>query len=169
MTYIGRILFGLLVVLLSPIALAATATGTLSVTASVANSCTVGTGSNSLAFGAYTGAVNNTNGSFQVTCTVGGTYSTALNVGSGSGASFVTGRVLTNPTPAGTLLYNIYTTAGRTTVWGDGSGATAVVPGTGTGAVQTITVFGQIPAGQTTTVTPGNYTDTVTITVTFTP
>jgi spore coat protein U-like protein len=168
MPYVGRILITLFAVLFSQFTAAATATGTLSVTASVANTCTVGTGSNLLAFGAYTGAVNNTNGSFQVTCTAGGSYSTALNIGTGSGASF-TNRVLTNPTPAGTLNYNIYTTAGRTVVWGDGTGATAVVPGTGTGAVQTVTVFGQIPAGQTATVTPGNYTDTVTITVTFTP
>jgi spore coat protein U-like protein len=168
MSYLGRILVGLFAVILCPISWAGTATGTLSVTANVVDTCTVAASGNLLAFGAYTGALNNTNGSLSLTCTDGDTYTVALNIGTGSGASF-TGRILTNPSPAGTLTYNIYTTAGRTTVWGDGTGATATVPGTGTGALQTLTVFGQIPAGQTATVTPGNYTDTVTITVTFTP
>lgn len=168
MSYMGRILVGLFAIILCQTSWAGTATGTLSVTANVVDTCTVAATGNLLAFGAYTGAVNNTNGSLSLTCTDGDTYTVALNIGTGSGASF-TNRILTNPSPAGTLQYNIYTTAGRTVVWGDGTGTTATVPGTGTGALQTLTVFGQIPAGQTATVTPGNYTDTVTITVTFTP
>jgi spore coat protein U-like protein len=168
MSYMGRILVGLFAVILCQNSWGGTATGTLSVTANVVDTCTVAASGNLLAFGAYTGAVNNTNGSLSLTCTDGDTYTVALNIGTGSGASFAN-RVLTNPSPAGTMDYNIYTTSARTTVWGDGTGTTATVPGTGTGALQTLTVFGQIPAGQTATVTPGNYTDTVTITVTFTP
>lgn len=168
MSCMGRILVGLFVTILCQTSWAGTATGTLSVTANVVDTCTVAATGNLLAFGAYTGALNNTNGSLSLTCTDGDTYTVALNIGTGSGATF-TNRVLTNPSPAGTLNYNIYTTAGRTVVWGDGTGTTATVAGTGTGALQTLTVFGQIPAGQTATVTPGNYTDTVTITVTFTP
>ena len=168
MSYMGRILVGLFAVILCQNSWGGTATGTLSVTANVVDTCTVAASGNLLAFGAYTGAVNNTNGSLSLTCTDGDTYTVALNIGTGSGASFAN-RVLTNPSPAGTMNYNIYTTSARTTVWGDGTGTTATVPGTGTGALQTLTVFGQIPAGQTATVTPGNYTDTVTITVTFTP
>jgi len=39
------------------------------------------------------------------------------------------------------------------------------VSGTGTGAAQVLTVYGRIPANQTALI--GNYTDTVTVTVTF--
>lgn len=168
MSNMGRILVGFFLIALCSTSFAGTATGTLSVTANVVDTCTVAASGNLLAFGAYTGAVNNTNGSLSLTCTDGDTYTVALNIGTGSGASF-TNRVLTNPSPAGTMNYNIYTTSGRTTVWGDGTGSTATVAGTGTGATQTLTAYGQIPAGQTATVTPGNYTDTVTITVTFSP
>jgi spore coat protein U-like protein len=169
MAYLGRILIALFTVFFAQFTWAGTATGTLSVTATVTDTCTVGTGSNLLNFGAYTGALNNANGSFQVTCTDEDSYTTALNIGVGTGASF-TNRVMTQPTaPAGTLNYNIYTTAARNTVWGDGTASTATVVGTGTGLLQTVTVYGQIPAGQAATVTPGNYSDTVTITVTFTP
>jgi spore coat protein U domain-containing protein, fimbrial subunit CupE1/2/3/6 len=164
----GNASVGLFLLLFSQIVLAGTAAGTLSVTANVADTCTVAASGNLLAFGAYTGAVNNASGSIRLTCTDGDTYTVALNAGSGSGASFAN-RVLTNPSPAGTLNYNIYTTTGRTVIWGDGTGTTATVTGMGNGAAQTLTPFGQIPAGQTATVTPGNYTDTVTITVTFSP
>ncbi len=159
-----NVLIGLVPLLMSQLTLAATATGTLSVTANVVDTCTVGTGSNLLAFGTYTGVVSDVNGSLFVTCTASDTYSIALDVG--IGGSF-TNRILTNPSPGGTLQYNIYTTAPRTTVWGDGTGVTGTVSGTGNGASQSITVFGRIPAGQTAGVTPGNYTDAVTITVTF--
>ena len=161
-----NVLIGLVPLLMSQFTLAATATGTLSVTANVVDTCTVGTGSNLLAFGTYTGVVSDVNGLLFVTCTAGDTYSIALDVGTGAGASF-TNRILTNPSPAGTLQYNIYTTAPRTIVWGDGTAGTGTVAGTGNGASQSVTVFGRIPAGQTVGVTPGNYTDAVTITVTF--
>ena len=161
-----NMLIGSAFLLMSPMVLAATATGTLSVTANVADTCAVGTGTNLLPFGTYTGAVLNVNGILQVTCTAGDSYTVALNAGSGSGATLAT-RILTNPTPAGTLQYTIYTDPTRVTVWGDGTAGTATVAGTGSGAAQSITVPGTIFAGQTATVTPGNYTDAVTITVTF--
>lgn len=167
---LGKILLGLIILLINQIAIAGTATGTLAVSAIVGDTCSVGVGSNILAFGTYTpgGAALNTNGSLSLTCTDGDTYTVALDAGSGSGATLAT-RILTNPSPAGTLQYTIYTTTARTTVWGDGTAGTATVPGTGTGALQSITVPGTIFAGQTATVTPGNYTDTVNITVTFSP
>jgi spore coat protein U-like protein len=36
---------------------------------------------------------------------------------------------------------------------------------TGSGTAQTLTVYGQVPAGQ--FVTPGNYADTITVTLTY--
>jgi spore coat protein U-like protein len=64
-----------------------------------------------------------------------------------------------------TLDYSMYTTAGRTTVWGDGTLSTSTQAGTGNGAAQALTVFGRIPVGQ--YVTAGAYADTVTATVTY--
>ena len=43
--------------------------------------------------------------------------------------------------------------------------ATNWVSGTGNGSAQAITVYGQIPAAQ--YVTPGSYTDTITVSVTY--
>lgn len=164
----GNFFVGIILLFFSQLAWAGTATGTLSVTAIVGDTCIVAPTGNVLAFGTYSGSVLNVNGSVSLTCTDGDSYSVALNVGSGSGATFAN-RILTNPSPAGTLNYNIYTTNALTTVWGDGTSGTGTVSGTGTGATQTLTAYGQIPAGQTATVTPGNYTDTVTVTVTFSP
>ncbi len=161
-----NILIGLAFLLISPKMLAATATGTLAVTANVADTCTVGTGTNLLPFGTYTGTVLNVNGILQVTCTAGDTYTVALYAGSGAGATLIS-RTLTNSSPPGTLHYTIFTDPTRTTVWGDGTAGTATVPGTGTGSAQSITVPGTIFAGQTVGVTPGNYVDTVNITVNF--
>ena len=45
--------------------------------------------------------------------------------------------------------YNIYTDAARTNVWGDGTGGTATIANTGTGAAQNVTVYGRVPSGQT--------------------
>jgi spore coat protein U-like protein len=161
-----RILIGLFVLLFNQTLLAATATASLPVSATVIAACAVG--SSTLAFGAFTpgGAALNVNGSLTITCTDEDNFTIALNAGSGSGATIPI-RVLTNPSPAGTLQYTIYTTTARTTVWGDGSAGSATVAGQGTGVVQTITVPGTIFAGQATTATPGNYSDTVNITVTF--
>ncbi len=50
-------------------------------------------------------------------------------------------------------------------VWGDGSLGTGMVTGTGTGAVQSVPIFGSVP--KQTTPSPGDYKDTVTATIYF--
>jgi spore coat protein U-like protein len=64
------------------------------------------------------------------------------------------------------LTYGLYTNAARTTVWGDGTGSTATVTNTGSGSAQNFTVYGRIPAGQTST-PAGIYADTVSVTITY--
>jgi len=64
-----------------------------------------------------------------------------------------------------TLEYNLYTDAGRTTVWGDGTASSVTAAGTGSGAQQSLTVYGRIPASQ--SVPAGSYSDTVTATINF--
>ena len=70
-----------------------------------------------------------------------------------------------------TLSYNLYTTAGRTTVWGNGTGGTGVQGGvvggffSGQPTPRNFTVFGRIPATQDPNVGP--HSDTIFVTVTF--
>lgn len=146
---------------------AATATGVMTVTATVASSCTVGT--STLAFGSVTSAAIqagniDATGSVTVNCTTGSAYTVTLGAGAGTGATFAS-RKMTSGAPVTLLNYSIYTTAGRATVWGEGTAASVTVAGTGSGAVQTIDAFGRIFSGQ--TVPALTYTDTVAVTVTY--
>lgn len=68
---------------------------------------------------------------------------------------------------ANTLNYNVYTSAAFTSIWGDGTGGTITVNYNGAGNPNSLsyTAYGRVPAGQ--YVTPGSYTDTITVTVTY--
>ena len=79
-----------------------------------------------------------------------------------SGAS-VAARKLTSAA-SGTLNYALYQDVGRATLWGQTIG-TDTVAGTGSGATQTLTVYGRIPALQGSAA--GAYTDTITVTLTY--
>lgn len=152
------------VVLATPAAgIAATATTTFQVTATVLSVCTVS--ATNLAFGNYdasSGTPNDASSTVTTTCSNTTAYTVALNAGTGSGAT-VALRKMTNG--ANTLNYSMYTTAGRTTVWGDGTLSTVTQAGTGNGSGQALTVYGRVPTSQ--YVTAGSYTDTVTATVTY--
>lgn len=68
------------------------------------------------------------------------------------------------------LDYNLYTTAARTTTWGDGTGGTVTLTltgGTVSGGVRNFsrTIYGRAPGSQ--NVGAGTYSDTITLTVTF--
>lgn len=139
-------------------------TTTFNVSASIVDACDVQ--AVNLAFGAYSpSAVTALNGASTVSvyCTVGTTYQLSLNVGTGGGD--FTGRKMLSG--AHQLTYNLYTTAARTTVWGDGTSSTATVSGTGTGLLTAVnhTVYGQIGVNQDSA--PGAYSSTVTVTVSF--
>jgi spore coat protein U-like protein len=96
------------------------------------------------------------------TCTGSTPYNVGLNAGTATGAT-VTTRSMTGP--AGALLgYKLFTNSGHTTNWGNTVG-TNTEAGIGTGLAQSLTVFGQIPAGQ--SVTPGAYSDTIIVTLTY--
>jgi spore coat protein U-like protein len=67
--------------------------------------------------------------------------------------------------PGSSLLnYKLFNNSGYTSNWGNTVG-TDTLAGTGTGAAQPLTVYGQIPAGQ--FVRPGSYADTITATLTY--
>lgn len=145
-------------------AIAGTANGSLATSATVNAACTIST--TPLAFGSVdsTSASNvDAAGGLSITCTNGSAWAASAGAGGGSGASFANRKMTSG---SDLLNYNIYTSAARTTVWGDGTGSTATIGGTGTGVAQAVTVYGRIAGGQT-TVPIGSYADTVAVTVTY--
>ncbi|MHA6845411.1 spore coat U domain-containing protein [Ralstonia syzygii] len=97
-------------------------------------------------------------------CTNQAPWTLALSAGSGSGATF-SSRLLTRGGGTQTVGYNLYTSSAHTTVWGDGTGGSSTVAGTGTGLAQSTTVFGRVPTQ--TTPQAGMYSDTIIVTVTY--
>lgn len=146
-------------------ATAATDTSTLGVSATVTANCQVST--TALAFGdvdVTSGSNVDGTGSFSVTCTNGAGWTATADAGLGTGATLAT-RKMSDGTNF--LNYVLYTDTDRTTVWGDGvGGTTSTIASTGTGSAQDNTIYGRVPAGQT-SLPAGAYSDTVTVTVTY--
>ena len=137
----------------------------MAVTASVTSSCVVG--ASTLAFASATSAAISAanvdaTGTVTVNCTLGSAYTIALDRGIGSGATLAN-RVMSSGTQV--LNYSVYTTAGRTTVWGDGTSGSQMVAGTGNGVSQTISAYGRIFSGQ--VATAATYSDTINVTITY--
>jgi spore coat protein U-like protein len=135
-------------------------TAQFSVTATVQPSCLIST--TALNFGVYARALVNATSTVTVTCTNSTTFNVGLNAGVGSAAT-VTSRKITSPASA-TLKYSLFRNSARTQNWGNTVG-TDTVAGTGNGAAQSITAYGQMAAGQ--SGNPAVYTDTITATVTY--
>lgn len=92
-----------------------------------------------------------------VSCDVSTSFSIALSTGAGSYAS----RTMQNG--AHQLSYNLYADAAHTMIWGDGTGGSVVVSGSGTSVDEV--VYGSAPAGQNPFL--GSYSDAITVTLTF--
>lgn len=127
-----------------------------------AASCSV-TVSSGVSFGAYN-VFNSTAldgvGTIRIACNQSWVF-VRVTLSAGSSNSF-TARTLRSG--ANQLQYNLYTSATRTTVWGDETGGTSAVylfPAPST----TRSVYGRIPAGQDAAV--GSYTDTITVRVDY--
>lgn len=142
---------------------AATATQTFSVQITLTQQCIFSTATGTLNFGTWgvlSAAQANTT-TLNVQCTNTTPYNIGLDAGIGTGAT-VAVRKMTNG--AATVNYSLYSDAGHSTVWGNTVG-TDTVSGTGNGSVQTVTVYGQVPAQA--TPAAGVYTDTITATITY--
>ena len=146
---------------------AGTATGSITVSATVVSSCIVSGAT--LNFGAAIDPTSasvpiDSSTSITVVCTATTPYAVALNAGvNAGGASNFGARAVKNGLKS--LGYQLYADALHTTVWGDGTSASATQPGVGTGSNQSLTVYGRLPS--VTGAIPGTYTDTVTVTVTY--
>jgi spore coat protein U-like protein len=147
--------------LLPSSASAATATTTFLVTATVQATCSIL--ANPLVFGIYTRTELRMTTTISVTCTNTTPYNVGLNAGSAAGAT-VTTRQMTGSTNGGLLSYSLFSNSTYSVNWGTTVG-TDTVSGTGNGEAQTLTVYGDLLAGQ--NVAPDTYADTITATITY--
>ena len=160
-----------LVALSSAPAIAGTETSNLTVSATVPSNCQLTT--TPLNFGNYDPIVVNAssvldgtnNTAIAITCTDG----TAFTYGVAQGQNPASGSTALNPlrqmaNGAARLRYDLYRNSGRTQIWGD-IGTANVRSGVGDGNESFFGLYGRIPAGQ--NVPVGNYSDTVTVTVSF--
>lgn len=156
------VLLAAVVMFLSLGAFAVDATGNLSVSANVQNVCTTSGGS--IEFGTYdpaAGSAKDVAGTFSVQCTNGGTASIKLDQGqNGTGSLDNPVRRLKHGT-ADYLGYQLYADGLREIPWEGTIGQ----PFTGSGDADEVSVYGRMAAGQ--NAIPGDYADTVTITVTY--
>lgn len=145
------------------ISVAQVATTNFTVQITIQSACQINSAGN-LNFGTNGVLSGNVDASSQIVvqCTAATPFTLGLNAGSAPSAT-VANRLMTSPAGA-TISYSLYSNAGHTTVWGNTVG-TDRVAGTGTGAPQTFTVYGRVPAQNTPAV--GVYTDTVTATLNY--
>ncbi len=141
-------------------ATAATVSTTFAVTATVQATCIVS--ASAMGFGTYIPTAASTSSStITVTCTNNTPYNVGLNAGTTTGST-VTNRLMAG-TGSTTLSYQLTQDGAHATNWGNSTGSW--VGGTGSGSSQTLTVYGQVAAGQ--YVAPGSYSDTITATVNY--
>ena len=154
---VGAILFTM------PVSAGST-TANLSVTASVANNCTISTAA--VAFGAYDPIVANAatpldgTGTVTIACTKNS--ATTIGLGLGANASGSTRRMING---AEFMTYELYQETGRTTVWGNATTGLLTPPVAPSKAARNFSVYGRVTAGQ--DVSAGNFTDTVVATVNY--
>ncbi len=145
---------------------AATKTASFTVTANVLNNCVIA--ATPLALGDFDGTNDLANTSnVSVRCTNGTPFT--VNLSAGNSNNF-TARIMSNGTD--TLSYNLYTSSAHATVWGDNSGSTDHMTGTGAGMAAanavSLTVYGQLlAAANTGPVGAGTYTDTIIASVVY--
>ncbi|QQX57088.1 spore coat U domain-containing protein [Pseudomonas chlororaphis] len=131
--------------------------------ATVINNCNITTtplsfGSNSL----LNSAVSST-ATISVQCTNGDAYEVALDGGTTTGS--VGGRQMVGSNSGDKVSYQLYLDSAHATAWGDGTNSTSMAAGTGSGAVQSLTVYGLVPIQP--LPTPDTYSDIVKATVYF--
>ena len=143
----------------------ATTTTTFAVTETVQATCSATATTLVSAYTPGAGAIAN-NSTVSVKCTKNTPYTISLNGGTTAGGT-IAQRLMASG--ANKLQYNLFTTAAFSQTFGDGSGTSKTVAGTGAGVAtaNAVTVFGQLPdSAANQAAVPGSYTDTITVTVT---
>jgi spore coat protein U-like protein len=144
-------------------AIAATATGIFNVQVTIQETCIISGTTAALDFGTQTllNADVDASTTISVQCSNGTDYDVTLDQGANSS------RRMRLPSTSHYVDYELYTDAARTTVWPASVSAGPVYPYTGNGDVQSIEVYGRIPAQTTPAASATAYTDTVGITITY--
>jgi spore coat protein U-like protein len=125
------------------------------------------------AFGTYVASnsgADTSTGNVQVTCSALFSLFVSYTISLSAGAS---GNVVARSmvgSRAGTLGYQLYTSAQDNQVWGDGSGGSATVTDSYllqllSPIVRNYPVYGKVPPGQ--YASPGSYTDTIAVVLTY--
>jgi spore coat protein U-like protein len=161
---VGLTLAGAMALTAGSVAQAATASQDLAVGATVNVKCTISTAA--LAFGVYDPVVTNAStaldgtGTVSIACTRNATANIGLGLGGNASGST---RRMSDGTNM--LTYELYSDAGRTTVWGNAAGSWLTPVAAPSKAVRNFTVYGRVTANQ--DVPAGDYDDTVVATVNF--
>ena len=129
------------------------------VQAIVNRSCTVS--ASPINFGTYSAMTSNidANGALTINCTLGLPYSISLNGGLSNAQP--TQRRMTLGSAA--IIYGLYSNSTRTVPWGNTAGQ--IVSRTGTGATESVPVYGRVAPQS--TPSSGTYTDTVVVTINY--
>jgi spore coat protein U-like protein len=148
----------------SPVHAVSTATGNLEVTANVVPTCRI-VSTGVLDFGSFMRGASTIDAvaNLIVRCSYGASFSVSIDAGrSPEGGQ----RRMKHDTGTEALVYTVSQDAGHATTWGSGASAK---PAVGTGADQTLAIYGRLqpPAEDATQTRPGNYADTLTITVEY--
>lgn len=94
-----------------------------------------------------------------VRCDAAASYVISLSTGAGSYAQ----RYMENG--SNRLVYNLYSDASFSNIWGDGTGGSQTVNGTTLGGSREYSVYGRVPHQP--AAVPGTYVDSIVVTVTF--
>jgi spore coat protein U-like protein len=155
-----KLYFGAAAMLLlaAPAAEAATATGNMNVTVTIQETCTI-TSIGTLDFGSQQllNANVDAQATIQVQCTNGTDYDVSLDNGQNATRRMKQGTEFVD--------YELYSNSGRSVIWPTTASPTTPYANTGTGAAQSIQVYGRIPPQ--TTPAAGTYNDVVAVTVTY--
>lgn len=174
MRYVSLILLPLIIC--AAVRAATPITKTFTVTATLTNGCAFGSSLSSptsnlgtINFGTMTTIASNVDtvssagaGSVVVTCTPGATVTIAMDYGIHGGNA--TRRFMQNTANSDTLGYQLFRDANRTQVWGNGALVMSIPSFPST--TQTYPIYARLYA-VTTLPSAGNYTDTVTVTLTY--
>ncbi len=138
---------------------AGSANGNMVVSATVLDTCVLVVPP-TMAFGNYSGSELDAQSDITVTCT--GTTAWDIAIGAG-GSGSIAARTMSE-IGGDELSYQLYSDGSRSTVFGDDVTGSKVT-GTGSGVLQTVPIYGRIPASQYSDI--GVYTDTVTVTLSY--
>lgn len=141
---------------------ATSVTSTFTTQVTIAAACTINSAA-TLNFGSQGVLTANADqtATLQIQCTNTTNYNIGLDAGTGAGATVAVRKMTSG---ANAVNYSVYSDSGHTTVWGNTVG-TDTVAAAASGASQSFTLYGRIPAQ--TTPAPGTYSDTVTVTIMY--